>query len=76
MSNTYFWTPKPIGLKADIERHREEEKRLLNLIDKMRDAYEGTDNENALKRLRFYLRALDALRVSKAQVLDKLGRKK
>lgn len=60
---------KHIGLNADIQKHRDEEKRILLLIEK----YEAEGNECLAET---YRRFLDLLRVSKTELVDQLGRKK
>jgi len=68
----YFWTPKPIGLNADIERHRKAQQELEQKIAELEDS--------SLEFKEFYLRvyrnALCILLQSKAEIVAKLGKTK
>lgn len=66
---TYFWTPKPIGIKADIQRHCEEQQRLEEKIRLL----EEDENSNKIF-IRTYRELLNRLLESKAQVVERLGR--
>lgn len=70
---SYFWTPKPIGLNADIERHRGEEKELQGKIVELEGKEVKTDFD--LVALRVYKHHLNLLWESKAKILEQLGRK-
>jgi hypothetical protein len=70
---SYFWTPKPIGLKADIERHRKEEAELQANIKELEENPARNDFEETA--LRVYRNFLNLLWESKAKTLEKLGRK-
>ena len=45
----YFWTPKPIGLKADIERHRKAQQELEDSISELESQPESTYKERYLR---------------------------
>lgn len=64
---SYFWS-KAAGLNADIARHREEEQKLLARLQQ-------ASAEGDAYRHGVYMRFLQLLRVSKARVLEQLGRK-
>lgn len=66
----YFWD-KTNGLNADIERHRAKEKELEAKIAGL----EGKEDPMSIAALRTYRRFLSQLQVSKAQVVNKIGRK-
>lgn len=62
-----------VGLNADIKRHREEELRLQAKIDEL-EAVEDP-NEMQKRSLNTYRYFMHLLQVSKANVVNKLGRK-
>lgn len=66
----YFWN-KTNGLNTDIERHRVKEKELKARISEL----EGKEDPMSIAALRTYRRFLNQLQVSKAQVVNKIGRK-
>jgi len=66
----YFWNPSS-GLNAEIERHRAEEKRLIDLIN----AINGEDDPMTNAARKAYFRILGQLQQSKAEVLTKFGKK-
>ena len=68
----YFWTPKPIGLKADIERHRKAQQELEDNISELESQPESTYKE---RYLRTYRNMLCILLQSRAEVVTKIGRK-
>lgn len=65
MKNRKYFFGDASGLNADIERHRDQEKRIQELI-------EATDNEIAKASYRNLLNQLDA---SKAEVVSQIGKK-
>jgi polygalacturonase len=65
----YFWGEKP--LKADIERHRQAEKKLDEDIAK----YEGKDDPMSIASLRTLRHFRAQLLQSKADVVSKIGKK-
>ena len=71
MSRKYFWDPpgKQIGLKADIERHRLEAQ---YLDQRIQQAEEQGDSLTA----RVYRQFRYLLEVSKAEVVNRIGRRK
>jgi len=71
MFKNYFWN-KASGLNADIQRHREEEQRLIEIILDL-ESKEPTEMNKA--RIRTYRNILLVLQQSKAELLTKLGRK-
>ena len=71
MFKNYFWN-KASGLNADIQRHREEEQRLIEIILDL-ESKEPTEMNKA--RIRTYRNSLLVLQQSKAELLTKLGRK-
>jgi len=71
MFKSYFWN-KVSGLNADIQRHREEEQRLIEIILNLKSK-ELTEMNKA--RIRSYRNILLVLQQSKAELLTKLGRK-
>lgn len=64
---------KDVGLNADIERHREKEKQLREKIKKLESIQNRTELEHAA--LSIYSEILVKLLESKADVVNKLGRK-
>lgn len=70
----YFWTPNPIGLNADIERHRKAQQELEQKIAELEK--EDTIDPNREFYLRVYRNALCILLQSKAEVVAKLGKTK
>lgn len=76
MFKNYFRN-KASGLNADIQRHREEEQRLIEIILDL-ESKEPTEMDKAhiiTYRIRTYRISLLALQQSKAELLTKLGRK-
>ena len=67
----YFWGD--VGLNADIERHRKEEKRLCEMIAKL-EAIESP-SEFQERSLNVYRSILCKLLQSKAEVASKIGKK-
>ena len=63
-----FFGKKTTGLKADIKRHRQQEKELLRLISEAEQA------GNA-QHIRVYRNFLNKLIESKADVVSKIGKK-
>lgn len=70
---SYFWTPRPISLKADVARHREEQARLEAKIAELEMIAHPTDME--ARALRAYRSFLTQLLQSKAEVTSKIGRR-
>ena len=69
----YFWTPNPIGLNADIERHRAKRKELEAKIAELEsEAADGNPMRDA--SLRTYRHFLYQLELSYAEVVTKLGK--
>ncbi len=66
----FFWN-KASGTNADIERHRAEEKELLAKIADL----EQKQDPMSIASLRVYRRFLAQLQQSKAEVVNKLGKK-
>jgi len=62
---------EPIGLNADIERHRAEEKKLRKKLEK---AENDPDMPNREMYIRVYRNFLYLLELSKAEVVSKLGK--
>lgn len=69
----FFWKDTP-GLKADIERHRKQEAELEQRIAEL----ENHDNPDSMTEvlLRTYRHLMCQLQQSKADVVNKIGRKK
>ena len=67
----FFWQEAK-GLKADVERHRAQEKELQDKIQEL----EGKDDPMSIAALRVYRRFLAQLQQSKADVVSKIGKKK
>ncbi len=71
----YFWDNpnKPIGLNADIERHRKHQKELEEKISEL----ESIENPSEMDKfsIRAYRNFLCKLLQSKAELLEKFGRK-
>lgn len=70
---TYFWRPKPVGLKKDIEQHRLEEKALRTKIAELEVIPDPTPFQERALRTYWYL--LDQLLQSKANTASKIGKK-
>lgn len=70
---SYFWTPNPIGLNADIERHRAKRKELEAKIAELEADVSGT-NIMRDASLRIYREFLYELELSYAEVVSKLGK--
>ena len=68
---TFFWT-RTRGLDADVERHRAKEAELDAKIAEL----EGKDDPMSIAALRVYRRFRAQLLQSKAEVVDKIGKKK
>ena len=66
----FFWQDAP-GVSADIERHRAEERRLEERIAEL----EQQDDDMSQACLRAYRHFLHQLQQSKAEAVNKLGRK-
>lgn len=71
MQKSYFW--KTVGLKADIERHRNEEMYLQEKITEL-ESIEAL-NESQTTRLRVYRHFMCLLLQSKAECTSKIGKK-
>lgn len=71
----YFWDDpnKPIGLKADIQRHREEQLDLEKRIAEIESNPNPSQME--LRSVKAYRHFLCKLLQSKADLLERLGRK-
>lgn len=67
----FFWKDAS-GNKADVERHRAKEKVYTDKIAEL----EGSQDPIDLAALRVYKRLLNLLQTSKADVVNKIGRKK
>ena len=67
----FFWQEAK-GLKADVERHRAKEKEIQDRINEL----EGKDDPMSIASLRVYRRFLCQLQQSKAEVVNKIGKKK
>ena len=67
----FFWGETK-GLKADVERHRAHEAELDAKIAEL----EGKEDPMAVAALRVYRRFRAQLLQSKAEVVDKIGKKK
>lgn len=68
---SYFWEQAK-GVNADLKRHRNREAELQAKIDEL----EGKDDPMSVATLRTYRHFLCQLQVSKAEVVEKIGRKK
>lgn len=68
---SFFWK-KTLGLKADIERHREQEQEFIAKIAEL----ETKDDPMSIAALRVYRRFYAQLQQSKADVVSNLGKKK
>lgn len=69
MNRKYFFDPEPLGLNADLKRHREEENRIKANLER-------ATKENNTVAISVYQHALNALWESKVRLVEKLGRKK
>ena len=67
----FFWTQAK-GLKADVERHRAKEAELDAKIAEL----EGKDDPMSVAALRVYRRFRAQLLQSKAEIVNKIGKKK
>jgi hypothetical protein len=67
----FFWNDAK-GLKADVERHRAKEKEYMEKIAQL----EGSEDPMDVAALRVYRRHLNLLQHSKADVVNKIGKKK
>jgi hypothetical protein len=67
----FFWGDAK-GLKADVERHRAKEKEYMDKIAEL----EGSEDPMNIAALRVYRRHLNLLQTSKANVVDKIGKRK
>lgn len=67
----FFWGDAK-GLKADVERHRAKEAELMARITEL----EGKGDPMSVASLRTYRRFLNQLQTSKADVVNKIGKKK
>jgi hypothetical protein len=67
----FFWNDAK-GLKADVERHRAKEKEYTDKIAEL----EGSEDPMDIAALRVYRRHLNMLQQSKADIVDKIGKKK
>lgn len=67
----WFWTDVK-GVKADAERHRAKEAELDARIAEL----EGKDDPMSIASLRVYRRFRAQLLQSKAEVVDKIGKRK
>jgi hypothetical protein len=71
--NKYFWNPKPLGLKADIKQHLEEQRKLEDKIIELESISNPDDMQ--IRALRVYRHFLAQLLQSKADVVSKIGKK-
>jgi hypothetical protein len=69
----YFWRPKPIGAKADINQHRDEQRRLEAKVAELESIAQPNNMEAAA--LRTYRHFLAQLLASKANAADRIGRR-
>jgi hypothetical protein len=69
----YFWKPAT-GLKADVERHRREEARLVALVEGLEAEPELTEFQD--RYLKTLCSILCHMQQSKADVVSKIGTKK
>ena len=60
------------GLKADIERHREEERKIQSKIDELK----GKDDEMSKRSLMAYRRFLVQIQTAKDEITQKIGKGK
>jgi hypothetical protein len=67
----FFWGDAK-GLKADVERHRAKEKEYMDKIAEL----EGSEDPMNIAALRVYRRHLNLLQTSKANVVNKIGKRK
>jgi hypothetical protein len=67
----FFWETAK-GNKADVERHRAKEKEYMDRISEL----EGKEDPMSIAALRVYRRHLNLLQNSKADVVNKIGKKK
>ena len=67
----FFWKDAS-GLKSDVERHRVKEKEYMDMIAEL----EGKEDDMSIAALQVYRRHLMLLQQSKADVVNKIGRKK
>ena len=67
----WFWRDTT-GLKADIERHREEERRIQSRIDEL----EGKDDEMSKRSLLAYRMFLVQIQTAKAEITQLIGKGK
>ena len=67
----WFWK-EATGLKADIERHREEERKIQSKIDEL----EGKDDDLSKRSLMAYRRFLVQIQTAKDEVTQKIGKGK
>jgi hypothetical protein len=67
----WFWQDAK-GVKADVERHRAKERELDAKIAEL----EGKDDPMSIAALRTYRRFRAQLLQSKAEVVDKIGKRK
>lgn len=58
------------GLKADIERHREEERKILSKIDELK----GKDDDLSKRSLMAYRRFLVQIQTAKDEITQKIGK--
>lgn len=70
MQKSYFW--KTVGLKADIERHRNEELYLQEKITELESI--EAPNESQIMYLRVYRHFMCLLLQSKAECTSKIGK--
>lgn len=77
MTKKFFWTDAK-GLKADIQRHRNQEQELIEKIAELEststDSNLGARSKEAA--LRVYRGFLHTLQQSKAEVVSKIGKSK
>jgi hypothetical protein len=67
----FFWGDSN-GIKADVERHRAAEKRLMEKITEL----EGKEDPMNIAALRVYRNILVQLQHSKADAVNKIGKRK
>ena len=71
-AKSYFWT-KAAGVNADIERHREKEQELQARMDELEAKPVKTERD--LIAIRTWQNFMCQLQASKAEAVDRLGRK-
>ena len=70
-----FFADNSLGLDADLERHRKQERRLRSAIERLSEKSDDEDEINNRIFLEAYSNSLDNLLKSKARLVNKIGRK-